>query len=335
MMRSVRWAFCRVISVALLLAISTPAFCTNTSSSPLQDESSLKSWVIFSFPFFYIGQKENNTMEGLLLTGHEQLASEITDLTSTRKPSMFIRLSAADSGNIASLIEEIQKLSDLPQEEQLRLSNISPKYVILPKYWILSGLAKVEAKISPFPEGDKNIAATWHFRPEEQLSGIRRLAKIIVCKMYQTENIHFADLERKAYRVGFRTFTQRGSNPEHKDYLNTIPAILHSDACSKTPPQNLEIRPFRPKEEDTHKSSSEYGQIYHLDYMVEGYIADVFGISCIGISIVNSNGATLKSFKPVEFNRGVMPRLEDIAGEIMVFLKSHIESRTIEEGTQP
>jgi hypothetical protein len=335
MIRSIRWVFFRVISITLLLAVSAPACGTNLASSPFQDPSHLNSWVIYSFPFIYIGQEENNVMTELIRIGHEQLAAEITDLTSMRKPSMRIRFSQIDSARIASLIEEIQSLGELPQDERLRINSIRPKYVIIPKYWIYSGRAAVLARISPFPRGIMTNTPNMYFGPENQLSGIQGLAKTIVCEMYQNENIHFADLERNVYRVGFRTFSQRGSNPAFKTYLDGVPEMLHTFACRNALPSYLEIIPFRPQKEDEGKKDIEYAKINRLDYVVGGTITDSFGI--IGTKIVGQNGNTVQTFDPIEIQNSkkvMMDLLAKQADEIIKCLKSHTKSNEIAERSE-
>lgn len=331
MRRSNRWAFHLAASIALALLTAAPSLATSTVQSPIQSKPFLETWVVYSFPFVYIGHKENNPLEELVRTGHEQLAAEITHQTSTHKPPLSFRLSDIDSARIASLIEQIQSLDELPSEEQDKLANIRPKFVIIPKYWFYSGLANVQVIISSFPNGLMTSAAKEHFRPENRLSGIQKLARAIACRLYRIENVTVRDLENDAYKVGFRTFFNRGNNPDYQKSLNTIPEILHSYVCSTTPPAGLEVQPFSPLEGDAARSSCEYATIYHLDYVVEGYIEELFGNLYIGIYIVNRDGATLKSFPPLKIQPGQfdLSSLQKTGDEIMKFLQNHLETRMI------
>jgi hypothetical protein len=331
MRRSIRRVFLLLASITLGLLTAAPSLATSTISSPIQSKPFLETWVVYSFPFVYIGPKESNPLAELVRTGHEQLAAEISHQTSMYKPPLSFRLSDIDGARIASLIEQIQSLDELPPEEQDRLANIRPKFVIIPKYWFYSGLANVQVIISPFPNGLMTSAAKEHFRPENRLSGLQKLARVIACKLYRSENITVRDLENNAYKVGFRTFFNRGNNPAYQKDLKTIPEMLHSYVCSTTPPAGLEIQPFSPLEADAARSSCEYATIYHLDYVVEGYIEELFGILYIGMYIVNRDGATLKSFPPVQIQPGQFDpsSLQKTGDEIMKFLQNHLETRMI------
>ena len=329
MRRSIRRVFLFLASITLALLTAAPSLATSTISSPIQSKPFLETWVVYSFPFVYIGPKESNQLAELVRTGHEQLAAEISHQTAKYKPPLSFRLSDIDGARIASMIEQIQSLDELPPEQQERLVNIRPKFVIIPKYWFYSGLANVQVFISPFPNGLVTSAAIEHFRPENRFSGLQELAREIAFKLYRSENITIRGLENDSYKVGFRTF--RGKNPAYQNDLKTIPLMLHSCMCSTTPPASLEIQTFSPREGDADRSSCEYATINSLDYVVEGYIEELLGSLYIGMYIVNSDGATLKSFQPFKFSPGnsICPDLQKSGDEIMKFLQNHIETRMI------